>query len=236
MSETILVIEDETVTRNSLVNFLNSEGYLTLSAENGRVGIDLAQRHIPSLIICDIMMPELDGYDVLTRLQHNPETLKIPFIFLTSAADEVGCQQSLEMGADDYLSKPITSERLLQAINVQLEQHQAASASLGGAVFATGYEDLGELPHGFSSLMQSKDALFEWFCQKLLSRLSTVRHTVDQLQETGTSPETVRLSRDLQVEFVRLLSLVNHVSAVQPMMNPENAAALLADFTDGHSP
>ncbi|MCU0527819.1 MAG: response regulator [Elainella sp. Prado103] len=125
MAKKILVIEDERATRNSIVTFLESEGFQTLIAENGRQGIDLAQRYLPDLIICDILMPELDGYDVLTKLQQEMQTASIPFIFLTVTATEAGLRQSIDMGADDYLSKPVTSERLRQAIALQLAKQEA---------------------------------------------------------------------------------------------------------------
>ncbi|NJM97053.1 MAG: response regulator [Phormidesmis sp. RL_2_1] len=122
MPETILVIEDERMTRTNLLGFLRSEGYESLGAANGKEGIQLAQRHLPDLIICDILMPELDGYDVLMTLQKNPQTASIPFIFLTVAADEDGFRHGLSLGADDYLSKPVTSKQLGAAITAQLKK------------------------------------------------------------------------------------------------------------------
>lgn len=127
----ILVIEDERATRINIASFLESEGFKAMTAENGRVGIQMAQEHLPDLIICDILMPELDGYDVLITLQQDAKTASIPFIFLTMAATEAGFRQSLDMGADDYLSKPITSDRLRRAIAVQLQKQLMIQPPIG---------------------------------------------------------------------------------------------------------
>ena len=116
MKRKILVIEDEKTTLNSIVEFLLSEGFDAIGAENGRMGIELAQKHLPALIICDILMPELDGYDVLTYLQQDRETASIPFIFLTATTDSSSFRLGMEMGADDYLRKPVTSAELRAAI------------------------------------------------------------------------------------------------------------------------
>jgi CheY-like chemotaxis protein len=122
ITKTILVIEDERVTRTSLLNFLRDEGFRAIGAENGFVGVQQATEQRPDLIICDITMPELNGYDVLTTLQQNPLTAKIPFIFLTKSATVKGRHKSLALGADDYLAKPVSSHDLRQAIAAQLEE------------------------------------------------------------------------------------------------------------------
>ncbi len=228
MAETILVIEDERLTRNNLVNFLRSEGFETLSAENGQTGIQLAQEHLPDLIICDIMMPELDGYDVLTTLQHSPHTSIIPFIFLTVTADELGYQQSLDLGADDYLRKPITSEELRQAIATQLQKRQTEQHSPFNA-FNPPDRFAGQ-PFEQTDLIQAKDQLFNEICKTLLKRLSHLGQTIEQLQGMSSTPESRSLTQNLQEEFTRLLGFVNEVSVLHKVVTPENADVLLRQF------
>lgn len=121
-SITILVIEDETDTRNLFLNILESEGFETIGAENGAEGIKQAQKHLPDLIICDIIMPDMDGYDVLNNLRQDPVTAIIPFIFLTGSDDKAAIRKGMELGADDYITKPSTIEELLRAIAVRLEK------------------------------------------------------------------------------------------------------------------
>ncbi|MBD1930041.1 response regulator [Trichocoleus sp. FACHB-90] len=112
----ILVIEDEAQTRDIYLECLEAEGFYTISAENGFVGVQLTQEHLPDLVICDIMMPELDGYGVLSTLRQNPGTATIPVIFLTAKTTEAERRYGMELGADDYLTKPCTAEDLLRAI------------------------------------------------------------------------------------------------------------------------
>jgi two-component system, sensor histidine kinase and response regulator len=119
----ILVIEDEFLIRENLLERLGSEGFDTVGAENGLDGVKLALADRPDLIICDVMMPELDGYGVLRTLRQNPNTAAIPFIFLTAKADKAALRQGMELGADDYLTKPFTKTELLGAIATRLEKH-----------------------------------------------------------------------------------------------------------------
>ena len=103
---------------------LQAEGYMVISADNGRAGLEMAQQHIPSLIICDIMMPEIDGYGVITSLRNNPATTTIPFIFLSAKSDKNDFSQGMELGSDDYLTKPFTRDELLGAINAQFKKQE----------------------------------------------------------------------------------------------------------------
>ena len=118
----ILVIEDELSVRENILARLEAEGFETVNAENGLNGVELARSHKPDLIICDVMMPEMDGYGVLSMLRQNPVTATIPFIFLTAKADKVDLRQGMEMGADDYLTKPFTRTQLLGAIAARLQK------------------------------------------------------------------------------------------------------------------
>ncbi|MBP5972219.1 response regulator [Brasilonema sp. CT11] len=121
----VLVIEDEAENRNLFLECLETEGFDAISAENGLVGVEKAQEHVPDLILCDIVMPQLDGYGVLTSLRQNRVTAMIPFIFLTAKSTTAEVRQGMKLGADDYLSKPTTVEELLGAIATRLEKQAA---------------------------------------------------------------------------------------------------------------
>ena len=121
----ILVIEDEVQVRENIQEILELEDFDTLVAENGRVGVQLALAEVPDLIICDIMMPELDGYGVLTALRSISATATIPLIFLTAKADWVYMRQGMQLGADDYLTKPFTPSEVLKAIATRLKKQAA---------------------------------------------------------------------------------------------------------------
>jgi DNA-binding response OmpR family regulator len=102
----VLVIEDETPIRDNLRRFLSLEGYLVVTAENGAVGVELARREVPDLVFCDVMMPELNGYQVLSIMQGDPRLAGIPFVFLTASAEKENMVQGLALGAWAYVTKP----------------------------------------------------------------------------------------------------------------------------------
>ncbi len=132
--KTILVIEDEAATLKNLVLMLEMEGYKPLSAANGRLGIAIAKREVPDVILCDVSMPEMDGYGVLEALRANEKTVSIPFIFLTAKSDKKDLRTGMNLGADDYLTKPASAEDVLAAIRTRLDRHrekeQAAMAKV----------------------------------------------------------------------------------------------------------
>lgn len=119
----ILVIEDEESVRENLLDLLIAEEFETVSAANGKIGLNLAISEAPDLILCDMMMPELDGYGVLKALRQQPLTATIPFIFLTAKSAKSDFRQGMDMGADDYLTKPFTRAELLSAIINKLEKY-----------------------------------------------------------------------------------------------------------------
>jgi len=121
----ILIIEDDATTCNIFRDTLETEGFETITAENGLIGIQEAQTHLPDLIICDIMMPELDGYGVLDALRQDPVTAIIPFIFLTGSDTQTAIRRAMNLGADDYLIKPSTVDELLKAIAARLQKQTA---------------------------------------------------------------------------------------------------------------
>lgn len=123
----ILIIEDEPAMRANLVDVLEMENFHPLAAANGSEGVALAKAEIPDLILCDILMPGLDGHEVLERLRQDSGTARIPFIFLTAKGERQDIRSGMNLGADDYLVKPVPVEELLQAIAARLERaHQQA--------------------------------------------------------------------------------------------------------------
>lgn len=123
MTQTILIIEDEAQTRRVFFSSLSFEGFGALEASCGWEGVKLAQTHHPDLIVCDIMMPDMDGYQVLTELRQGADTAGIPFIFLTAKATMAELRVGMNLGADDYLTKPCTVGQFLDAIATRLQRH-----------------------------------------------------------------------------------------------------------------
>jgi DNA-binding response OmpR family regulator len=118
----ILLIEDNPEVRENTFEILSLAAYEVVTAENGRIGVESAQREKPDLIICDIMMPELDGYGVLHILNKKPETAGIPFIFLTAKTEKSDIRKGMNLGADDYLTKPFDDTDLLNAIEARFRK------------------------------------------------------------------------------------------------------------------
>lgn len=120
----LLIIDDEELLRNLLVASLAQEGYDTFGAGDGLEGVDVARKELPDLIICDIKMPKLDGYGVLSELRKNPATATIPFIFLTGHADRTTLRHGMDLGADDFLAKPVEMKQLLAAVQTRLQKKE----------------------------------------------------------------------------------------------------------------
>jgi len=123
----ILIIEDEPAMRANLADVLELEGFQPVTAADGREGVAAARRERPDLILCDVLMPQLNGHGVLAALRDEPQTARIPFVFLTAKGERGDVRAGMDLGADDYLIKPVPLDELLQAIRARLErarQHQ----------------------------------------------------------------------------------------------------------------
>ncbi|SHL61219.1 cAMP-binding domain of CRP or a regulatory subunit of cAMP-dependent protein kinases [Chitinophaga jiangningensis] len=141
--KTILLIEDNREIRENTAEILTLAGYHVLAAENGKVGVEMALQFSPDLVVCDIMMQVLDGYGVLHMLQKNEVTQDIPFIFLTARTERADIRKGMEMGADDYITKPFSGTDLLHAIESRIKK-----SDLRTQHFHTNL-------HGFSRLMEA---------------------------------------------------------------------------------
>lgn len=145
--KTILVIDDATALREEIIEALEYLEFQVIGAANGAIGMQLAQEHLPDLIVCDIMMPEIDGYAVLKALRQNRQTAAIPFIFLSAKADKLDMRQGMNLGADDYLTKPFTLDELSATINARLEKQEAIASSYSHKIFPGDRDSLTNLPH-----------------------------------------------------------------------------------------
>src|SRR3954452_16956408 len=116
----ILVIEDEPEMRRNITALLRYHDYESISAADGSQGVEVATKEKPDLILCDVMMPEMDGYGVIKTLHNEPATMNIPFIFLTAKGERTDVRSGMNWGADDYLTKPVDKSDLLRAIKMRL--------------------------------------------------------------------------------------------------------------------
>lgn len=123
----VLLIEDDFSLRENTAELLELAGYSVTMAPNGKIGVDLAKSHMPNIIVCDIMMPELDGYGVLQELSADDSTKHIPFIFLSAKTERSEIRKGMDLGADDYLTKPFEEDELLSALESRLAKAQLIS-------------------------------------------------------------------------------------------------------------
>lgn len=234
MKRKILVIEDEKTTLNSIVEFLLNEGFEAIGAENGRIGIELAQKHLPALIICDILMPELDGYDVLTYLQQDQETASIPFIFLTATTDSSSFRLGMEMGADDYLRKPVTSAELRAAIAGRFRKQEANIHNSIHNYNSNNYSPVESQksnisdsdPEQLKDYSKAQNSLFEFLLEGIKPSISRLNQEMSEFRNTLTESEQQEHLNNLEKEFARLLAVVNQVSELHKILTPENTKIL----------
>ncbi|MGV3685574.1 MAG: response regulator [Daejeonella sp.] len=134
-AKSILIIEDNQDIRESTAEILELADYEVYSAENGRKGVEIAAKQLPDLILCDIMMPELDGYGVLYLLNKNEQTANIPFIFITAKTERADIRKGMEMGADDYLTKPFGDMELLNTVETRLKKGEGLKKNTDDSSF-----------------------------------------------------------------------------------------------------
>ena len=143
----ILTIEDEPDVREIILDILEAEGYEVAGASDGNAGVHLAAAFQPDLILCDVMMPELDGYGVLAALRQLPATATTPFIFLTARTTKGDVRQGMHLGADDYLTKPFTHDELLGAVSARLQRQSVAQVQSQAQLDALRHSIAFSLPH-----------------------------------------------------------------------------------------
>jgi DNA-binding response OmpR family regulator len=220
----VLVIEDEKAVMNNLLEILDSGGFQGFGAENGSEGIQLAKEELPDLIICDIMMPDTDGYEVLRTLRENSETAMIPFIFLTAKTEQPDLRQGMNLGADDYITKPFRRNELLDSIAVRLEKR---------ALIAEQYlleqrrrEELQQRLHELQHVNITTRDLLSGLTQDLRRPLANINLALHLIKEAQSDLQRRRYLEILQEEFSQEITLLNQVSELQQLLTPENIKLL----------
>jgi DNA-binding response OmpR family regulator len=220
----ILVIEDEASVSINILEILQSGGFEVVIADDGEAGVQLAKQHIPDLIICDIMMPILDGYGVLTALREVPETAMIPFIFLTAKTTRDDFRQGMNLGADDYLTKPFRRSELLKVVTVRLEKQAIFSQQ-----YSSQYKRAQELQQKLQELQllsETQDKLLKQFIEKLRNPLSNINMAIHMLKAMPPGTKRDRYLEILQEEFAQEIQLLNQLSDLRELLTPENIKLL----------
>jgi two-component system, sensor histidine kinase and response regulator len=191
----ILVIEDEDAVRENILELLSEEGYSVIEAPNGEDGIQKVWQEHPELVICDIMMPDLDGYGVLAKVRQDSRLSSIPFLFLTARVGRDDMRRGMGLGADDYITKPFTRQELLQAIETRLGRIQKLEALAQQKLVEVNQKIRSNLPH------------------ELLAPLSMTLNYAELLEEKAgqlTRDEQRGLARDIRHSTERLIRQVEN--------------------------
>lgn len=200
----ILVIEDELFVRENITELLEAEDFEVFSTENGILGVLWAQENLPDLVICDIMMPEIDGHEVLTEMRQSPMTALTPFIFLTAMADKGDIRQGMELGADDYLTKPFTRDELLGAIETRLAKQQKLLEK-----YNREHQRAQMLERKVRELeyLQLQDTISKEYYQAVL-KLVTAINLIEKIQPGEKRDRNLNIVRETCAEEIRMLQTI----------------------------
>jgi CheY-like chemotaxis protein len=212
----ILVIEDDLEIRTNLLELLTVEGFNVVGAEDGVTGLLGALEQHPDLILCDVMMPELDGYDVLQAIRQEPQTATIPFIFLTALADKADIRQGMNLGADDYLSKPFTRAEVLEIINIRLAKQAAANQQYQQAK-AQADRLQRELRQFQESLTQDQETLLSDIYLQLRESITKLGIATQILKQVEDSEQRERSLALIQSVCAAEIKLLNRIPNLAPM-------------------
>lgn len=219
----ILVIEDDFSVRSNILDLLEAEDFNAIGAENGFIGALWAQQHSPDLIICDVMMPEVDGYEVLNALRSQPTTATIPFIFLTAMADKTNIRYGMELGADDYVTKPFTTEELLNAIATRFAKQDAVMQQ-----YTAEHQRAEALEQKVKELQQYVDANdgLQQFQQKLNSTIPKLNIAIHLMKNLEPGDDRDRGLAILQATCAEEITLLNQIPNLEDLLTSENLALL----------
>ncbi|MBO6517990.1 MAG: response regulator [Bacteroidia bacterium] len=141
MGNKVLIIDDEAGIRESIADILTVSGYSVLQAKSGKMGLEMASREMPDLVLCDIMMPEMDGFEFLTYLKANQTTRLIPLVFLTAKAERQAQRKGMNLGADDYLLKPFSVDEVLHVVKTRIRKKQEIVEGFESRIQALQYQN-----------------------------------------------------------------------------------------------
>ncbi len=216
----ILVIEDELTVRSNILEILEFEQFDVVGAENGLIGALWAQEYLPDLVICDVMMPEINGYEVLGALRQNPMTATIPFIFLTAMADHSDRRRGMELGADDYLTKPFTADELLAAISTRFAKHQVVMQQYNDERQKN--EALKQEVQQLQHHVDTNNKLLKQFPQEVLNVIPKLNMATYLLKDIQPGTQRERCLEVLQQLCKEEIMLLNQMPDLQDVLTPEN--------------
>jgi two-component system, sensor histidine kinase and response regulator len=182
----ILIIEDDIGVIENLYQIFKLNNYEVFTAQNGRLGVEQAMKFMPDIIVCDIMMPEMDGYQVLKTLRSEPSTFGIPFLFLTAKAEKADQRYGMELGADDYITKPFGNSEIINAVESRLTKHQQVKVFYEAKLDDLRQTITSAIPHELRTPLNSILG-FAQMLRKNYKNLNEndIHHMLDNIYESG---------------------------------------------------
>ncbi len=220
----ILIIEDNDDVRSNIQEILELENFSTIVAENGQIGVKLAMKEYPNLIISDISMPEMDGYQVLATLRNHPETAITPFIFLTARSIHQDLRQGMELGANDYLTKPFTCDELLNAVRTQLERSEILMKHYFNR--HQEYQNFNKKIENLQTFNQTKNRILESFIMELRQTVTKITLALTTIQNLPDGAIRDRHLEILRSECQQEIKLINEVEGLNKFLTPDNVSFL----------
>ena len=225
--EKILIVEDELDVRENLIEILEIAQYEVLAAPDGLEGLALAKSYQPDLILCDIMMPKMDGYEMLAALRENQETETIPVIFLTAKTEYSDQRQGMELGADDYLTKPFEIDKLFLAIRSRLNKRESYLRKIEEAKETTkASRRLAQQSQSLSSeqgeIMAIKDQLFLNIAANLGQSITNVNLALSMLNNNSPTEVQQKYLNILQQECHKQIQILDEMMELQTILTPQN--------------
>jgi DNA-binding response OmpR family regulator len=226
MEPKILVIDNEDTIRESVIEFLASHNINLLRAETGEQGLEQASQEKPDLIISNINLSDMEGFQVLENLRDNPETSYIPFIFVTRKSSRKIYRKAMELGANDYLSFPFTNEELLQAIRTRLQTSTAVSSESGSIETTDSKEGdmntLQEQVNHLSKKEKMQEQILDKLYEDLRSNLSKIKIAIYMLKNETDADKRQRYIKILEEECNWEMELLDKVSELRALLTPDN--------------
>ncbi|HEY9761491.1 MAG TPA: response regulator [Trichocoleus sp.] len=228
---TVVVVEDEFQILSNLEEILTLSGHTVMAAGDGVQGLKLIQTHCPDVVVCDVMMPGMDGYSILEAMRQNPATAEIPLILLTARAERGDHRRGMELGANDYVTKPFTTEELLKAIDVQLAKRAALAQKIHQIQDRLGEsrrqaEDYRQQEQQSRELALLKDELLKKLLEDLSNPVSNINLAIRMLESASTASQRQQYLQVLRQECNREMQMLNEIAELQTLLTPEKAAIL----------
>ena len=224
MAIKVLVIEDDLDVRENIVAILELNDFHVITATDGLKGVYMARIEKPQIIVCDVMLPEMEGFDVFKELQQSEETSLIPFIFLTARVDRGDIRQGMELGADDYITKPFTSEELVKAINTRIDQSKARTR-----LFREEHQKNVELSQRLEereNYIGVHSGLAQGLAEELRDPISNINMAIHMLKMATTQQDRDKYIAILQNECSKELNILSQISSLRELLSAENVTLL----------